>query len=52
MRNKWKMENGKWKNPNLAGAQSSTSCCKIGMKSEKWEVEKWKTPILHEPILS
>jgi hypothetical protein len=24
MRNKWKMENGKRKNPNLAGAQSST----------------------------
>ena len=33
-------------NPNLAWAQSRTSCCKTGMKSGKWKVEKWKSQSL------
>ena len=41
--------------PNLAGAKriekKAQSCCKIGMKSGKWKVEKWKIPILHAPNL-
>jgi hypothetical protein len=41
--------------PNLAGAKriekKAQSCCKIGMKSGKWKVEKWKIPISHAPNL-